>query len=187
MAGLRSVITRAGLAIALAGAGVTSALAGSVSISDQTVSQYGLRFADGGHYRLHSSGVAQALNNLVATTLETWRLGGASSDYEARAAIVSGSVSSALLGHGFSLDTSPEWAVNRTVSGTCRRANITRRNSQCCFALHGSCQCTNHAGCGGLLTCPSFSPRSSPPSLCCKANRISQAIDVALTRIQRKP
>ncbi len=132
-----------GLAIALAGAGVTSAPTGSVSISDQTVSQYGFGSQTAG-YRLHSSGVAQALNNLVATTLETWRLSGASSDYEARAAAVSGSVSSGPVGTWVSLDTSPEWAVNRTVSGTYKEATITVeiRSAASPFTVLASAQIT---------------------------------------------
>lgn len=113
-----------GIAIAVAGSGTASAPSGSVAITDQTNNQAGYGPQTAG-YRLNTSGAAQALNNGVATTLETWRLSGVTADYEARATAVSGSVSGGTVGSWIALTTSPEWTVTRTVSGTYKEATIT--------------------------------------------------------------
>lgn len=113
-----------GIAIAIAGSGVTAASGGSAAITDQTIYQAGSGSQTAG-YRINTSGAAQSLNNGVAATIETWRLSGASADYEVRASAVSGSVSSGTIGTWLAATTSPEWSVNRTMSGTYKEASIT--------------------------------------------------------------
>lgn len=113
-----------GIAIAVAGSGTASAPSGSVAITDQTVMQGGFGTQEAG-YRLNTSGVAQALNNGVASTRETWRLSGVTADYEGRATAVSGTVSTGTVGAWLALTTSPEWTVTRSAPGTVKDATIT--------------------------------------------------------------
>lgn len=113
-----------GVFLTASAASAASAPSGSAAITDQTIYQAGSGSQTAG-YRINTSGAAQSLNNGVAATIETWRLSGASADYEVRASAVSGSVSSGTIGTWLAATTSPEWSVNRTMSGTYKEASIT--------------------------------------------------------------
>lgn len=112
-----------GIAIAVASSGTAAAPGGSVAITDQVIAQAGYGPQTAG-YRLNTSGVAQSLNNGVSATLETWRLSGATADYEAMATAVSGTISSGTVGSWIALTTSPEWSVTRSAPGTYKEATI---------------------------------------------------------------
>lgn len=62
-----------------------------------------------GRYRLNANGLAEQAQNTTYTTLETWLLAGANSDFEVRATVTSGSLSSGSTGVWEPLSTSREW------------------------------------------------------------------------------
>ena len=83
----------------------------TVSITDQSI--YVTRpsgIATAG-YRLNSSGIAESLSNLTYSTAETWLLSGAASNYEVRATLSLGTLSSGTTGTWQNLGTSSSWTV----------------------------------------------------------------------------
>lgn len=70
-------------------------------------------------YRLNTNGNAEEYTSTAGTysTLEVWRLQGASSDYEVRATVNSGAVSSGTTGSWLSLSSSQSWGRTRLAIG----------------------------------------------------------------------
>lgn len=83
----------------------------TVSITDQSITVQRLSTSATAGYRLNSSGIAERLAGLTYTTLETWLLSGAASDYEVRVTLSSGTLSSGTTDTWQSLGTSREWTV----------------------------------------------------------------------------
>ena len=83
----------------------------TVSITDQYISASRPSGASTAGYRLNSSGIAERQVNTTYTTLETWLLSGAASDYEVRATLSSGTLSSGTTGTWQNLGTSRSWTV----------------------------------------------------------------------------
>ena len=83
----------------------------TVSIADQFISVTRPSAASTAGYRLNSSGIAESLSNLTYATLETWLLSGVASDYEVRATLSSGTLSSGTTGTWQNLGTSRSWTV----------------------------------------------------------------------------
>lgn len=92
-----------------------------VSINDQNVFVIGNPSSGSAlsGYRLNASGIAESREKTTYTTLETWLIAGAASDYEVRATITTssgpGSVAGTF-GSWLSLSSSREWSVNQPVS-----------------------------------------------------------------------
>lgn len=91
---------------------------GSVAITDMAINSMGAG-SQTVSYRLNTSGVVERGRNGVYNTLETWKLSGSSSDYEARvtetggSGLTGGSATSTWLGLG----TSREWELTETIAG----------------------------------------------------------------------
>ena len=66
-------------------------------------------------YRLNSSGIAESQVNATYSTLETWLLSGSASDYEVRATLSSGTLSSGTTGTWENLGTSRSWTVDDSI------------------------------------------------------------------------
>ena len=62
-------------------------------------------------YRLNTSGIAERRQFVTYSTLETWRLSGVSSDFEARVTVLSGALTSGTINTWVSLGSSQEWNV----------------------------------------------------------------------------
>lgn len=90
---------------------------GSVSITDQNIIEggVGVRTCT---YRLNTSGAVQRDKTGSVATLETWLLSGASSDYDARVTIISGSFFSGTAGAWLNLGSTRDWTIRRAVGGT---------------------------------------------------------------------
>ena len=69
-------------------------------------------------YRLNSSGIAESKEVTTYVTLETWLTAGTASNYEARATVTSGALSSGTAGSWLNLGTSREWTVAQATVGT---------------------------------------------------------------------
>jgi len=83
----------------------------TVNITDQSINVTRSSAPSTAGYRLNSSGIAESLSNLAYTTLETWLLSGAASDYEVRVTLSSGTLSSGTTGTWQNLGTSRSWTV----------------------------------------------------------------------------
>jgi len=68
-------------------------------------------------YRLNSSGVAESLEGVAYATVGQWIAIGTSDDFECRATITGGALSSGTTGAWLSLTSSREWKVTKTSSG----------------------------------------------------------------------
>lgn len=82
----------------------------SININDQAIYRAATTATTAG-YRLNTSGVAEKREGATYTTLETWLISGyTSSDYEARATLLSGdALSSGTLNSWLALSSSREW------------------------------------------------------------------------------
>ena len=69
-------------------------------------------------YRLNTSGVAEIREGAGYVTHETWLLFGSASDYECRATVTGGAVTSGTTGTWLSLSSSNEWLVELASVGT---------------------------------------------------------------------
>ncbi len=87
-----------------------------IAITDQTVSATKPVGTSTAGYRLNTSGIAEKLENLSYTTLETWLVLGAAASYEARATLNSGTLTSGTTGSWLALSSSREWTVDDSVS-----------------------------------------------------------------------
>lgn len=99
----------------------------TVQLNDQNISHSNPGGANArATYRLNTSGAAEERLGASGTynTLETWLLSGASSDYEARATLLSGSITSGTLNTWQSLGTSREWYANAPVSSSSETASL---------------------------------------------------------------
>lgn len=83
----------------------------TVNITDQSIQVINPSTRATAGYRLNSSGIAESLSNLAYTTLETWLLSGAASDYEVRVTLSLGTLSSGTTGTWQNLGTSRSWTV----------------------------------------------------------------------------
>ena len=89
-----------------------------INIADQNATHsVGSGTATGG-YRLNTSGIVEKRLGGSYTTLETWLSFGTASNYECRATVISGALSSGTAGSWLSLGTSREWTVTQSVVGT---------------------------------------------------------------------
>lgn len=72
------------------------------------------------NYRLNSNGAIEMYREQdgIYSSIGTWLVIGANSDYEARATVLSGSLSSGTTGSWLALSTTREWARARTTVGT---------------------------------------------------------------------
>lgn len=68
-------------------------------------------------YRLNTSGIAEKLVRITYTTLETWLAFGSASNYECRATLDSGALTSGTTGSWLALSSSREWKVERGAAG----------------------------------------------------------------------
>lgn len=94
-------------------------------LTDQNVSSTGALSRTAG-YRLNTSGIAESLIQAAYTTLETWLLIGASSAYECRATLNSGTLSSGTTGSWLALSSSREWTCVDSISDASPvEANLT--------------------------------------------------------------
>lgn len=96
------------------GASATAAV--TAATSDRTVSASALSPADAtALYEVNFNGqVREALNNAASTFVENWLLSGVNTDYDVRATIVSGALSSGPVGVWTSGATGSAWTVART-------------------------------------------------------------------------
>lgn len=98
-------------------AALGSSGSGAVSITDRTFGATGAGDQTA-TYRLNSSGIVERGINASYTTLETWLLGGSAADYETRATLVSGVITSGTLSTWLSLSTTEKWSVFATAGGS---------------------------------------------------------------------
>lgn len=84
---------------------------GSVSVTNQAVTQSGILPTQIAGYRVNTSGIVEARNRNSYSTRETWLLTGASSDFVAYVTYT-GDVPTGTLSSEVNLSTSPEWSVN---------------------------------------------------------------------------
>ena len=97
----------------------------TVNITDQSIQVTNPSTRATAGYRLNSSGIAESLSNLAYTTLETWLLSGAASDYEVRVTLSLGTLSSGTTGTWQNLGTSRSWTVvDTTFDGIISEADI---------------------------------------------------------------
>lgn len=91
----------------------------AASITNQSLADLVLDPADASvTYRLGSDGDVYESNTLGTVSLETWLDGGSSSDFEVRATLNSGTLSSGATGSWLSLSSDREWSVTRTTLGS---------------------------------------------------------------------
>ena len=83
----------------------------TVNITDQSISDLRPSARATAGYRLNSSGIAESIVDVTYTTLETWLLSGAASDYEVRVTLSLGTLSSGTTGTWQNLGTSRSWTV----------------------------------------------------------------------------
>ena len=90
----------------------------SINITDQNL--YFSRPVDTATtgYRLNSSGIVESRAVTTYATLETWLTAGTASNYEVRATVTSGTLSSGTTGSWLNLGTAREWTVARATVGT---------------------------------------------------------------------
>ena len=69
-------------------------------------------------YRLNTSGIAEKLVRVTYTTLETWLSFGTASNYECRATVTAGAITSGTTGSWLALSSSREWKVEQGSVGT---------------------------------------------------------------------
>ena len=69
-------------------------------------------------FRLNTSGIAEELVRITYTTLETWLAFGTASNYECRATVVFGTLTSGTSGAWLSLGSSQEWSITQVGVGT---------------------------------------------------------------------
>jgi autotransporter-associated beta strand protein len=109
-----------GVAAALA-AGAAQGVAVSLAALPDSISALQIdpddAYAGFALYSTGSIGVVEG-SALSYANVGTWRLSGASSDYEARVTVNSGSLTSGTTGSWLALSASREWYLARTTSGT---------------------------------------------------------------------
>lgn len=96
----------------------------NAAITDQAITAGASGVASTGAYRLNSNGQAQAGDNGSYTNLETWLLAGTNADFECRATLNSGTLSSGSTGVWESLSSSREWTRSVAANGFAQ-TNIT--------------------------------------------------------------
>lgn len=69
-------------------------------------------------YRLNTSGIAEGREGASYSTLETWLAFGTASNYECRATVVFGTLTSGTSGAWLSLGSSQEWSITQVGVGT---------------------------------------------------------------------
>lgn len=99
--------------------GASAASAASVQLTGQTVSAGATSPSTAtASYSVANTGLVRGqVNADPATTIETWLLSGASSSYDVRATIISGSVSTGTIGAWENLATTRTWTRARTLTG----------------------------------------------------------------------
>ena len=76
-------------------------------------------------FRLNTSGIAEKLVRITYTTLETWLAFGTAGNYECRATLDSGTLTSGTTGSWLALSSSREWKVERGSPGTASACELT--------------------------------------------------------------
>ena len=95
----------------LSGAWVT--IWSAAAITDQYITSVGPTGPRTAGYRLNTSGIAESLVQAAYSTIETWRVVGAGSDYEVRATLVTGdALTSGTVGTWQALSSSQEWQIS---------------------------------------------------------------------------
>lgn len=110
-----------------ASAAMMGGSAAVVSITNQSVTQTAALAANTvAGYRTNASGIAERRNGTDYTTLETWLLSGAAGDYDVRATLTAGALSSGTTGTWLDMGTSREWyCQDSIVDGTPVTATLT--------------------------------------------------------------
>lgn len=98
--------------------GVWVAIWQSINITDQNLYFSRPIGTTTAGYRLNSSGIVEARDFAGYSTLETWLVSGTASNYEAKATVLVGSVSTGTTGSWLSLGSSREWTVTQASMGT---------------------------------------------------------------------
>lgn len=97
-------------------ASMTTSTYSPVTITDRTVSHVVADPADAtAAYTLTSGGLVQ---DHTGATLETWLGSGAASNYEVRATVTAGALSTGLTGSWLALSSNRTWTRSRTIVGT---------------------------------------------------------------------
>ena len=87
----------------------------AAAITDQSITSLGPTGTYTAGYRLNTSGIAESRVQAAYSTIETWLVVGAASDYEVRATLVTGdALSSGVVGTWQTLSTSHEWLILST-------------------------------------------------------------------------
>ena len=95
----------------LSGAWVT--IWSAAAITDQYITSVGPTGPRTAGYRLNTSGIAESRVQTAYTTIETWRVVGAASDYEVRATLVTGdALTYGTVGTWQALSSSQEWQIS---------------------------------------------------------------------------
>lgn len=101
----------------LSGAWVTIWSA-AAAITDQSITSLGPTGTLTAGYRLNASGIAESLVQAAYTTIETWLVIGAASDYEVRATLVTGdALTYGTVGTWQALSSSREWRISTPTPG----------------------------------------------------------------------
>lgn len=101
----------------LSGAWVT--IWSAAAITDQYITSVGPTGPRTAGYRLNTSGIAESRVQTAYTTIETWRVVGAASDYEVRATLVTGdALTSGTVGTWQALSSSREWLISTPTHGS---------------------------------------------------------------------
>jgi len=101
----------------LSGAWVT--IWSAAAVTDQSITSMGPTGTRTAGYRLNTSGIAESRVQADYSTIETWLVVGAASDYEVRATLVTGdALTSGVVGTWQALSTSQEWRISVTTPGT---------------------------------------------------------------------
>jgi len=97
----------------LSGAWVT--IWSAAAITDQSITSLDPMGTRTAGYRLNTSGIAESRVQAAYSTIETWLVVGAASDYEVRATLVTGdALTSGAVGTWQALSASREWLISAT-------------------------------------------------------------------------
>lgn len=108
----------------ISGAWVTVWTAITVVFNDQTIAQTGSTLGQVAGYRINASGIAEAKNKTVYSTLETWLTSGAAADFEVYCT-ATGDTPSGTLTTWVSLSGSPEWTLGTSTIGEALFTGLT--------------------------------------------------------------
>ena len=101
----------------LSGAWVTIWSA-AAAVTDQSITSLGPTGTLTAGYRLNTSGIAESRVQAAYSTIETWLVVGAASDYEVRATLVTGdALTSGVVGTWQALSSPREWLISVTTPG----------------------------------------------------------------------